>query len=241
MSQIRSFFAGCTAMATALTAVFLLTGAKTPTHARFDEITVGRIDVEEPDGTRRLIISNRSQFPGDFVKGQETARPDRRSNAGMLFINDEGTEQGGFIYRGVENADGKIDAGLSLTFDRFRQDQSLQLLHVDDERSSRSAVVINDSPFYKFSSIDDLHRMAAEAGKLPPAEQDAYFQRKQDEGRLIRNRIYLGTTQDESSSLTLKDAKGKPRMQLLVTAQGKAEIRMLDENGKVLKTVTPEN
>ena len=241
MSHIRTFFIGCTAMAATLATVLFFTGVESPTHAHFDEITVGRINVEEPDGTKRLIISNRSQFPGDFVNGKEAGRSDRTSNAGMLFINDEGTEQGGFIYRGVEKSDGKIDAGLSLTFDRFRQDQSLQLLHVDDENSSRSAVVINDSPFYKVSSIDDLHRMVAEATKLPPAEQDAYYQRKMDAGRLLRNRIYLGTTQDESSALTLKDAKGKPRMQLLVTAEGKAEIRMLDGNGKVLKIVTAEN
>ena len=241
MSQIRTFLAGCTTMAAALAAVLALTAAKTPTHARFDEITVGRINLEEPDGTKRLVISNRSQFPGDFVKGKETARPDRSHSAGMLFINDEGTEQGGLIFSGAENPGGKIDASLSLTFDRFRQDQSLQLLHLDDERSSRSGVVINDSPFYKYSSIDDLRRMAAESAKLPPAEQEAYYQRMSDEGRMLRNRVYLGTTTDESSALTLKDAKGRPRMQLLVTAQGKAEIRMLDEGGKVVKTVTPDN
>ena len=212
MSQIRTFLAGCTATAVALAVILALTGANYPTRARFDEITVGRINVEEPDGTKRLVIANRAQFPGDFVKGKETARPDRNNNEGMLFINDEGTEQGGLIFRSADESGGEIDAGLSLTFDRFRPEQSLELL-----------------------------RAAAEAAKLPPAEQDAYYQRKMDKGRLLRNRIYLGTTQDESSTLTLKDAKGKPRMQMLVTAQGKAEIRMLDENGKVLKTVSAEN
>ena len=241
MSPTSTFFAGCTTMAVALAAVMTLTASKTPSHARFDEITVGRIDVEEPDGTKRLIISNRSQFPGDFLKGKENARPDRRVDAGMLFINDEGTEQGGFIFDGTEAPDGKINAALSLTFDRFRQDQSLQLLHSDDEHSSRSAVMINDSPFYKVSSIDDLHRFAAEAEKLPPAERVEYYQHLRDEGKLLHHRIYLGTTEDQSSALTLDDAQGRPRMQLLVSAQGHAEIRMLDESGKVVKTVTPEN
>ena len=37
--------------------------------------------------------------------------------------------------------------------------------------------------------------------------------------------------------LQLKDAKGRTRMMLQVTADGKAEIQMLDEQGKVIKSV----
>ena len=232
--------AGGAATATALAAVVVLSGAKSTVTARFDEITVGRINIEEPDGTKRLVISNRTQFPGDFVKGRETPRPDRRTNAGMLFINDEGTEDGGLIFNGSETPDGRIDAGLSLTFDRFRQDQSLQLTHEDDERGSRSAVVINDSPFYKESSIDDLHRYAARAAGLSADQREAYWRQLREEGRILRNRIYLGTTDERSASLTLKDPQGRPRMELLVSAQGKPEIRMLDEAGKVVKVVVPD-
>lgn len=51
----------------------------------------------------------------DFRQGEEHARPDRRSFAGMLFINDEGTENGALIQTGTVTADGRIDSGLSLT------------------------------------------------------------------------------------------------------------------------------
>ena len=136
MSSIRTFLAGCTTMAAALAAVFALAGAKAPTsHVHFDEITVGRIDIVEPDGTKRLILSNRSQYPGSFVEGKEIARPDRRDVAGLLFINDEGTENGGLVYDGTKKTDGTVNADLSLTFDRFRQDQALQLSHYDDQKS----------------------------------------------------------------------------------------------------------
>jgi len=40
--------------------------------------------VEELDGTKRLVISNRAQFPGDFYKGHEDPRRDRSSSAGLL-------------------------------------------------------------------------------------------------------------------------------------------------------------
>lgn len=126
MSQIRTFLTGATTMAAALAAIVTLTGAKAPArHETFDEITVRRINMVEPDDTKRIVLSNKAQFPGGFLQGKEVARPDRRSFAAMLFIDDEGTENGGLIQKGSMGADGKISSGLSLTFDRFRQDQAL--------------------------------------------------------------------------------------------------------------------
>src|SRR5437764_13437352 len=124
MSQIRTFLTGAATMAAALAAIVTLTGATAPArHETFDEITVGRINIVEPDGTKRIIISNKARFPGDYRQGKEVARPDRRAFAGMLFINEEGTENGGLIQKGSMGADGRISSGLSLTLDRFPQDQ----------------------------------------------------------------------------------------------------------------------
>ena len=240
MSQIRTFFAGATTMACGLAAVFLLTGAKEPPrHEHFDEITVGRINIVEPDGTKRIVISNRAQFPGDFMEGKEGARPDRLSFAGMLFINEEGTENGGLIQKGSIAADGKISSGLSLTFDRFRQDQALQLLNTDSATFQQTAIKINDVPYYKVTSMEDGRRLREEARKLPASEQQAYWQKLSEQGRLSNNRIWLGNTGDKGASLMLKDAQGRVRMMLAVSAEGKAEIQMLDEAGKVSKTISP--
>jgi len=240
MSQIRTFLAGATTMAAALAAVVTLTGAKSPfRHETFDEITVGRINIVEPDGTKRIIIANKAQFPGDFMQGKEGARPDRRSFAGMLFINEEGTENGGLIQKGSVAADGRISSGLSLTFDRFRQDQALQLMNNDSATHQMTGVSINDVPYFKTTSMEDVKRFREESRKLPDAERDAYWQKLSDEGRLQQNRIWLGNTRDKGSSLQLNDAKGRTRMMLLVSADGKAEIQMLDEQGKVSKSITP--
>jgi len=241
MTHLKTFFAGATTMASALAAVFVLTGSSDPGRkANFDEITVGRINIVEPDGTRRLIISNRAQFPGAFHEGKEIERPNRRTFAGMLFINEEGTENGGFLQKGsIEGASGKIDSGLSLTFDRFRQDQALQLLNTDNEKSQRTAVLINDVPNFKVTSMDDHPRFREEASKLDRPGQKAYWNKLTEEGRLGVNRIWLGNTAEKGSSLQLKDAQGRVRMMLLVGADGKAEIQMLDEAGKVVRSITP--
>jgi hypothetical protein len=240
MSQIRSFFAGATTMAAALAAIVTLTGARSPLrHESFDEITVGRINIVEPDGTKRIVISNKAQFPGDFQQGKEGARPDRRSFAGMLFINEEGTENGGLIQKGSIDADGRISSGLSLTFDRFRQDQALQLMNNDSATHQMTGIKINDVPNFRVTSMSDIERFGQESGKLTETEQRAYWKKLSDEGRLSENRIWLGNTRDRDSSLQLKDAKGRTRMLLLVSADGKAEIRMLDEQGKVSKSIMP--
>lgn len=240
MSKTSTFLAGATTMGALISAVVLLSGAKGPArHETFDEITVGRINIVEPDGTKRLVISNKARFPGDFMQGKERPRPDRNTFAGMIFINEEGTENGGFIQKGSIGADGKIVSGLSLTFDRFRQDQALQLMNNDSANHQTTGIKINDVPLYTMAAIGDMARFRQEAGKLPEAEQRAYWDKLAEEGRLSLNRIWLGNTPGKSSSLQLKDAKGRIRIVLFVTPEGKAEIQMLDEQGKVTKSITP--
>src|ERR1700723_1000637 len=92
-------------------------------NARFDVLTVHRIDFVEPDGTPRLIISNRESFPGAYMRGKEYPRPDRREAAGMIFNNDEGSEMGGLIFGGLKMKDGTIQNHGHLSFDQYEQDQ----------------------------------------------------------------------------------------------------------------------
>lgn len=240
MSFLRTFLAGCTTTAATLSAVFLMTAAKDNTRVSFDEITVGRINIVEPDGQKRLIISNRAQFPGAFDQGKEIARPDRRDFAGMLFLDEEGNENGGFIQKGKINADGKISAGLSLTFDRYRQDQALQLLHTNDEKGASSSITINDVPYYQTSPISNMDSYVKTAQALPDTERRDYWNKLASEGKISNARIKLGTTPGKSSALILNDAQGRARMRLLVSASGKAAIEMLDETGKVVKSIAPD-
>jgi hypothetical protein len=234
MSQLRAFIAGCVAVALAVAFAETVASSKS---TRFDEITVQRINIVEPDGTKRIIISNRTKFPGDFMRGKEGDRPDRRQYAGMLFINDEGTENGGFIQNGKLNKDGNVDAALSLTFDRFRQDQALQLVHDEDGSDSVSSVRINDVPYYQTSSIDDLHRFADYAAKMSPDDQKQYFEKLKQDGKVLQNRIYLGTTSEHNAALELKDKQGKPRLRLMVADSGEASVEFLGDDGAVLKRI----
>ncbi|MBT9492943.1 MAG: hypothetical protein IV107_11500 [Paucibacter sp.] len=236
MSKLTAFLSGCTATATAIIAITLLSGAKAP-PTKFEEIDVGRINVREPDGTLRLVISNRSQFPGLPWQGQEIARPDRRSFAGMLFVNDEGTESGGLIQKGSVGANGKPDAGLSLTFDRFRQDQVLQLLHAEQGGEAMTHLQINDEPSHALMDVKQRMQRFDEIDKMKAPERRQAMQEMRDQGLMPANRVRLGTTRDKASALSLADAQGRTRMLLTVSADGKPSIQLLDEQGKVAKTI----
>lgn len=42
---------------------------------RFDTVDVGRINIREPDGTRRMTIASAVQAPGFVGRGKETPAP----------------------------------------------------------------------------------------------------------------------------------------------------------------------
>src|SRR5258706_12394240 len=61
---------------------------------KFTEIDVERINVVEPDGKLRLVISNRARSIGPIYKGKPFGYPGG-TRPGLIFFNDEGTENGG--------------------------------------------------------------------------------------------------------------------------------------------------
>jgi hypothetical protein len=130
---------------TAVFAVSTLSGFSRSPVTTFDEINVQRINVREPDGTLRMVISDSAKLPGVIVKGKEQPKVDR-PQAGMIFFNDEGSENGGLIFGGKRDAHGDVvDSGGSLSFDRYNANQVVQLLGVDDKDNSMAGMAVSDS------------------------------------------------------------------------------------------------
>jgi hypothetical protein len=130
---------------TAAVCISMLSGfAKNPI-TKIDELDVQRINVREPDGTLRMVISDSARLPGVIVKGKEQPKVDR-PQAGMIFLNDEGSENGGLIFGGRRDKHGDVvDSGGSLSFDRYNANQTVQLIGVDDKNDSMAGVAISDS------------------------------------------------------------------------------------------------
>ncbi|HEX7341241.1 MAG TPA: hypothetical protein VF269_03095 [Rhodanobacteraceae bacterium] len=224
-----------------LTAAFgalLLMGAKSaPANASFGTLNVQRINVREPDGTLRMVISDKARFPGWIIHGK--AYPHPRPRAGMLFYNDEGTEQGGLIFSGHKTGKTSYASGLSLTFDRYDQNQQLQLVGLDSNGHYFSGLRVNDVPHAPF--LDEI-----EAGKkinaMPKGKaRAAAIKRFHARFAGSASRFFAGRSASGNSVVMLRDAKGRPRLALMVTPDGKASIEFLDAHGKVVRKLTGDD
>lgn len=222
--------AGCVGAAV-MAALLLLTGI-VGRQADMTTINVQRINVREPDGTLRMVISNTAREPGIIVRGREQPHPNRRS-AGLLFYNDEGTENGGLIFDGHRDKSGVTHSGGSLTFDRYEQDQAVQLTADEEGPARHAGLVVNDHPdaVMDFAAID-------RARTLPPPQQAAAYRAAH---LATTRRVYVGSNDDGSAELQLRDASGTSRLVLRVDPAGAATIAFLDAQGHILRTITPSS
>jgi hypothetical protein len=223
------------AVVTVAFAVTLLCGFAAARSQTFDVLRVHRIDFVEPDGTPRLIISNRESFPGAYMRNKEYPRPDRRDAAGMIFINDEGSEMGGLIFGGLKMKDGTIQNHGHLSFDQYEQDQIFAIDSGREDQDKFSAIRIGERGDYP---IQQAYDEGLRIDKLPKDQQDAEWKKFFSTHTGDANRIYLGRGRDKSASLQLKDATGNTRLAMRVDADGNPVIQFLDADGKVTNEFT---
>jgi hypothetical protein len=196
----------------------------------FEEIDVQRINLIEPDGTLRMIISDKALWPGIFLKGKEHPHPSRKT-AGMLFLNEEGTENGGLIFGGEKDKDGKISGHGHLSFDAYEQDQIFSIDAGQEDGKQSSALTMVDRPDYPIGELIDVSDRVKD---LPKEKQQAAIGEFLSSHPAPHSRLYLGRADDKSVSLKLKDADGHDRMVLEVAANGSPAIRFLDSSGNVV-------
>lgn len=212
-----------------------VSAAEDPTAQRLDldQLTVHRINIVEPDGTARLVISDKAEFPGEPFKGKELPRPDRSDSAGLLFMNDEGTENGGLIFSGYQSSDGKFHSSGHLSFDEYEQDQTLSLDTNQDGDDRETAYQINDNNTTLFTpdvfaAIDKIRAMPdGPEKKKARADLAARYPMR------LRTRASLERLADKSAALRLRDPQGQTRILLRVDADGTPSMQFLDASGKV--------
>lgn len=195
---------------------------------KFREIDVERINIVEKDGKLRMVISNQAlQHPGTMDGITYEERRGQRP-PGLMFFSEKGDEVGGLVYDGGA---GK-GQGVSLTFDKYRSDQTLQLIHDEDpEENYFAGLKMNDQNM----PLNDLLKKQKEISELPtPEDRQRAFQALRESGRLMTERLRIGRDRDRSSVIRMKDAKGKVRIELKVEADGRAKMDFLDEGGKVV-------
>jgi hypothetical protein len=233
----QRFLTVYSALVTVVLAATVLMGARdSASNTSFDQITVHRINVVEPDGTVRMVLSDKAEFPGAYFMEKEYPRPDRQAT-GMLFNDDEGRETGGLIFGG--NKDEKSWGHLS--FDEYQRDQTMALDSTWDGDSRTTAYSINDDNSVHPITPEELrewqHVRAVPEGPERTAARRAFLAKYP--GALV-NRGYFGRAADKSVGLILSDWQGQHRLIARVAPDGTPEIQFLDSKGKVLRTITAE-
>src|SRR6202167_4977973 len=193
----------------------------------FAEIDVQRINIREPDGTLRMTISNAATAPGLIFKGTEHPFPNRQA-AGILFFNDEGTENGGLLFGGAKRGQ-NVSSGGHLSFDQYEQDQVISLDQTEEHGRRRAGLTFFDRPAtpIPLELID----------RLNTPEGSTEFETLSKAGGFGYPRLFIGKTENRDSAVILRDAKGLVRLRLTVTPSGAAAIEFMDESGKVVRRI----
>jgi hypothetical protein len=223
-SRLLAVYSGVLTLAVA---AFLLSGAAGRRKTSFSSIDVQRINVVEPDGTVRLVLSSKALFPGILFKRKEYPHPNR-ATAGILFYNDEGTENGGLTFGGEKDKDGKVSAYGHLSFDQYDQDQVITIDASEDGGYRKARLSIWDRPEYSIGELLELQgRIKGLAAEAQKEEYAKFFAGREK----AQPRLFLGRSDNGGVSLRLNDREGRERLVLEVTPEGAPVVRFLDEKG----------
>jgi len=225
------FLAIYSGVLTVVFAVVVLGGTAMVRNQTFGIITARRINIVEPDGTVRLTISNRADFPGAWNRKKEYPRPDRTEAAGMLFMSEEGTEQGGFIWGASQLPDGTIENHAHLSFDQYEENQVFAVDAGQDGKNRFSRITMADQGDFP---IEQKRKANDEIERLPANEQDAAWEKFFASHRHDVQRVALGRAPDGSVGLELRDQNGRVRIALTVRSTGEPLMQFLNEDGKVI-------
>jgi hypothetical protein len=203
-------------------------------NQKFTEIDVERINVVEKDGKLRMVISNRDRSIGPIYKGKPFGYAGG-TRPGIIFFNDEGTENGGLTFTGKREADGTYRASSGFSFDQFNQDQVVYLQYNDNNGRRNMGLTVADRID---ADIYDLvmERDSIEKANPPGAARNAALAKwaqPRNGVPIVAPRVYVGRDVSKAAIVNLSDRNGKSRLRLMVDSLGTPSLEFLDAAGKV--------
>jgi hypothetical protein len=190
-----------------------------------DQLTVKRLNVVEDDGTLRIVVGNSTHARMIPIRGRQVEHPGRTPSAGLLFMNDEGTECGGLQYSGGTSRDGTRQTGC-WTVDDYEQNEGVRLGMVQDGQASERFVEFVDRPAWSIVDlVEELEGLGADEARAVSARYAA-----RGGGS---SRMRLAREEDGSVGLVLRDGQGRDRLRLVVPAEGEPVVEVVDVEGGI--------
>jgi hypothetical protein len=218
--------------------VLILVAFRAQGHEHFQEIDVERLNIVEPGGTTRLVLTNAARSPGLIDKKApfgDTAIAGKRSP--IIFYNDDGTEAGGIGVRGHRLPNGPSAHG-GLSFDRFEQEDVVMLDYDEEGGHHSQGLKVADrsnTPLREIlASLAPIERMKDGAAKRAATAQ---WQSRYGPHAGGAVRVFVGRDTSGNAALDLRDAGGKTRLRLTVDSLGSPRIEFVDSGGKVTRTI----
>ncbi|PKP32699.1 MAG: hypothetical protein CVU00_11425 [Bacteroidetes bacterium HGW-Bacteroidetes-17] len=208
-------------------------------NEKFKVITAERLNIVNEDGTTVIAIANKQRIANPVFNGK--SYPVRLSEgrdlmAGMIFFNEEGDEMGGLVFNSFKMPNGRTAGIGHLSFDRFKDNQVINLEYSENKNGVKSGLTFYDRPGDgSFPRSLDLMN-------------DYYFneltkERKkqiEDTLRIMKasrafgsDRLFIGSN-NEIPQLSMKDVLGNERIKLFIDSSNVAKLQFFDENGIII-------
>lgn len=219
---------------TGILAFFVLAGFRTtPSDQKFKEIFVERINIVEPDGKLKMVISNQErQHPG-MMDGE--VYPARKRPPGILFFNEEQDEVGGLSFYGNETEGGNQ---LFLSFDQYKEDQVMQLMEYTKQNGENRYGLQLWERAKTMTMHDRMLIMDSLGGEGYNYRQKLEYLKFKNGGEpILAPRMFVGRNYDRETGVFIQDKNGIERMRLYIDSDNSPKLEVLNEKGEVIKDV----
>ena len=206
-------------------------------NKRFTSIDVERLNIVEKDGTVKMSLFNSQNIPPVLFEGEDIL-PGHRQNdniSGILFYNGEGTECGGLIFGSKRKENGEYEAGLSLTFDQYNQDQVIQMSVIDDNGRQSYGLAVFDRPN---NTIKETIELMKQIDKLSDGSERQKLVRELNKDN--HRRMFMGKTANGEVTVKLSDRKGNERIRIIIDKNDNPKLEFLSALGEVIYSLPPD-
>lgn len=202
----------------------------------FKELTVEKLNIVDKSGSVKMTLFNQDDIPPAVFDSQVMANHREGTGvSGLMFYNHFGDEMGGLVF-GSQEENGQLIHGGSLTFDKFRQDQLVQLQMMQQDNQFKYGVEVFDRPDQLYpdyqKQIEKVQNPAT-----PLEEREKLYQKIMAENP---DRAFFGRDFEGNVGLHIKDSRGNTRIQLVVDKEDNTVVRILNKEGKVTFSLNPD-
>ncbi|PJB19081.1 MAG: hypothetical protein CO117_05785 [Flavobacteriaceae bacterium CG_4_9_14_3_um_filter_33_16] len=208
-------------------------------NEKFKILTAERINIVNEDGTTVIAIANKQRIANPVFNGK--SYPVRLSEgrdlmAGMIFFNEEGDEMGGLVFNSFKMPNGRTAGIGHLSFDRFKDNQVINLEYSENKNGVKSGLTFYDRPGdgsfpRSLDLMNDYYFNEIDKERKKEIEDTLKIMRKTH--AFGSDRLFIGSD-NEVPQVTMKDVFGNERIKLFIDSSNVAKLQFFDEKGIVI-------